>query len=199
MGQRLVITLEQNEKAVAAIYYHWSAYTYDALRATKDVINCVYNGQHETMDGLLLRLIHHLEANGGGIRGTDEEFAHIKSLYPGEEFKTDGYSRNDGIIALSQQGIAALRSWSEGDVYINLDTDEVDFCVYSGYDDLEEYLEERKEWDDEFDENEFKHIPKYDVCLGHFGIDEIDDVLYVIGNTNAHVIQCGDEVCELIE
>lgn len=199
MGQRLVITLEQNDKAVAAIYYHWSAYTYSALEETKSVIDCIYNKEDEPINMTLLRLIQHLEANGGGIRGNDEEFAYIKSLYPNAEFKTDGYSRNNGIIALSPQGITDLRGWSEGDVYINLDTDQVDFCVYGGYEGLEEYLEERKEWDDEFDENDFKHIPKYDICLGYFGVNEIDDVLSVIGGTNEHVIQCNGEVCELIE
>lgn len=199
MGQRLVITLEQNDKAVAAIYYHWSAYTYSALQETKDVINCIYNGERETIDKTLLRIIRHLEASGGGIRGVDDEFKYIKSLYPGEEFKTDGYSRNNGIIALSSKGIADLRSWSEGDVYINLDTDQVDFCVYSGYEDIAEYLEERREWDDELDEDEFKNIPVYNICLGYFGTDEIDDVLSVVGNTNSHIIQCKSEFCELIE
>jgi hypothetical protein len=199
MGQRLVITLEQNDKAVAAIYYHWSAYTYSALQETKRVIDCIYNKENETLDRMLLRLIHHLEDNGGGIRGSDEEFEYIKSLYPNAEFKTEGYSRNDGIIALSQQGMTDLRSWSEGDVYINLDTDQVDFCVYSGYESLEEYLEESKEWDDEFDANEFKHIPKYDICLGYFDVNEIDDVLCVVEHTNSHIIQCNGEVCELIE
>ena len=199
MGQRLVITLEQNEKAVAAIYYHWSAYTYDALKETKGVIDCIYNGEHETLDRTLLRLIRYVENIGGGIRGTDEEFAYIKTLYPGEEFKMDGYSRSCGLIALSPEGMATMRGWSEGDVYINLDTDEVDFCVYGGYDNLEEYLENRKEWDDDFDEEEFKDIPQYDICLGYFGTDKIDEVLDVIYNNDAHVIQCGTEVCELIE
>lgn len=199
MGQRLVITLEQNDKAVAAIYYHWSAYTYSALLETRKIIDCIYNSEDETLDRTLLRLIHHLEANGGGIRGTDEEFAYIKSLYPGEEFKTDGYSRNDGIIALSQDGMTTMRGWSEGDVYINLDTDQVDFCVYSGYESLEEYIEERKEWDDEFDEKEFENVPQFDISLGYFDVGEIDDVMNVIEHTNAHVIQCNGEVCELIE
>ena len=200
MGQRLVITLEQNEKKVAAIYYHWSAYTYSALQETKDVINCIYNGEHEPIEGLLLRLIHHLEANGGGINGSDNEHEYIQKLYPNETFKTDGYSRNRGLIAISPQGIALMQRWSEGDVYINLDTDEVDFCIYSGYESLEEYLDARKEWDDEFDENDFKDIPKLNCCLGLFGIDEIDDVIAELDEVDGcAVIQCGDEICELIE
>lgn len=200
MGQRLVISITQNEKEVAAIYYHWSGYTYSALQETKRVINCIYNGEHETMDRLLLRLIHHLEANGGGIKGDESELSYIQSLYPNETFKTDGYSRNDGIIALSSKGISDLQRWSEGDVFIDLDRDEVDFCVYSGYEDLDEYIEERESWDDDFDKDDLKNnIPKFDVCLGLFDITEIDELLHIVGGTDAHVIQCGDEFCELIE
>jgi hypothetical protein len=76
----------------------------------------------------------------------------------------------------------------------------VDFCAYSGYENLEEYLEDRKTWDDEFDEEEFKNIPKRDCCLGYFGIDEIDEIIEQIESVgNEYVIQCGDEICELID
>ena len=142
MGQRLVITIEKNEEAIAAIYYHWSAYTYSALQETKKVIDCIYNHRDETQDEMLLRLIKCIEENGGGIRATTEEFDYIKSLYPNEKFKTENYDRCNGLIALSKQGIADLQNWSEGDVFIDLDTDQVDFCVYSGYESIEEYIEE---------------------------------------------------------
>lgn len=199
MGQRLVMVLEQDNKEVAAIYYHWSAYTYSALDKTKKIIDCIYNGKHETMDQLLLRVIRYLEANGGGVVGNEDEFSYVQSLYPYETFKRDGVSRNDGIIALSPHGIKESKDWSEGDVYINFDTDQVDFCVYSGYEDIKEYIEERKSWDDDFTEEDLKDMPRYDICLGYFDVTDIDDVLYCIGSTNAHVIQCGNEICELIE
>lgn len=199
MGQRLVITLKQNDEDVAAIYYHWSAYTYSALQETKKVINCLYNGEHETVDRMLLRLIRHLEDNGGGIVGDEEELNYIQSLYPNETFKRDDVGRNDGIIALSQKGIAESQKWSEGDVFIDLDRDEVDFRVYSGYEDLEEYIDERKSWDDEFDEEDLKDMPEFDVSLGLFDITAIDELLHIVGGTDAHVIWCGNEVCELTE
>ena len=101
---------------------------------------------------------------------------------------------------MSEDGIRDLQSWSEGDVYIQLDNDMVDFRVYSGYESLEEYLEERKSWDNTFDEEEFKNIPELDCCLGHFDVDEIDDVIAKLDSVgNEYVIQCGDEICELIE
>lgn len=200
MGQRLVINIEKNEKVIAAIYYHWSAYTSSALYETKKVIDCIYDHKNETQEEMLLRLIKHLEKNGGGIRGADKEFDYIKALYPNEQFKTENYSRNDGLIALSKDGISALQSWSEGDVFINLDEDRVDFCVYSGYENLDEYLEERKEWDDEFDEEKFKNIPKLDCCLGHFDVGEIDYVMAQLDSVgNCGVVQCDDEICELID
>ena len=200
MGQRLVVTVETNEKNLCNIYYHWSAYTYSALLHTKKIIDCIYNHKDETEEELLLRLIRFCERNGGGIRGTEDEFKYIQSLYPNETFVTENYSRNDGLIALSKKGMADLQSWSEGDVYINLDTEQVDFCVYSGYEDLEEYIEERKSWDEDFDEKEMDSIPTFDFCLGYFNVSEIDKIVAGIDSVgnNEFVIMCDNEVCALI-
>ena len=199
MGQRLVISIEKEKRTLCSIYYHWSGYTGSALEETRKVINCIYNKKDETDKEMLLRLIHFIESEGGCIRGCIEERDYIQSLYPNETFSNDG-GRNNGLIALSEEGIRDLKSWSEGDVFIQLDDDMVDFCVYSGYESLEEYIEERKSWDDEFDEEEFKNIPKLDCCLGYFGVDEIDYVIDQLDSVgNEYIIQCGDEICELIE
>lgn len=199
MGQRLVVTVETNEEKWCAIYYHWSGYTKAALEETKKIIGCIYNGKHETKEEILLRLIHFIESEGGCIRGTRDEHDYIQSLYPNENFNEEG-SRNDGLIALSEAGIRAFQSWAEEEVFINVDTDEVDFCAYSGYENLEEYLDDRRSWDDEFDEEEFKNIPKLDCCLGYFGVDEIDDVIEKIDSVkDEYIVQCGNEICELID
>ena len=198
MGQRLVVTIQNEGRDIAAIYYHWSAYTYSALYETRNIINCIYNHMDETEEQMLLKLIRFLEDEGGCIRGSEEEHEYIQSLYPNEIFKDEG-SRNDGLIALSEDGIRDLQGWSEGDVFIQLDNDMVDFCVYSGYESLEEYLEERQSWDDEFDEDKLKDIPKLDCCLGCFGVDEIDNIIDQLDSVgNEYIIQCGDEICELI-
>ena len=198
MGQRLVVTIETNEKNLCNIYYHWGAYTYSALLHTKEIIDCIYNHKDETEEELLLRLIRFCERNGGGIRGTEDELKYIQSLYPNEIFVTENYSRNDGLIALSKKGMADLQSWSEGDVFINLDTDQVDFCVYSGYEYLEEYVEERKSWDEDFDEKEME-VPEFDFNLGYFDVHDIDAIIAGLDTTNAHIIKCNEEICELIE
>lgn len=201
MGQRLVVTVKNNNKRLCNIYYHWSAYTYDALYETRKVINCIYNHKDETEKEMLLRLIRFCENNGGGITGNRgfNEFQYIQNLYPNEEFKSEGIDRNDGLIALSEKGMADLQSWSEGDVYINIDEDQVNFCVYSGYETLKEYIEDRKSWDDEFDETELRNIPEFDFCLGYFDVGDIDSIAAAIYNTDAYIIKCDGEICELIE
>ena len=200
MGQRLICTIKTNEKTLCNIYFHWSAYTYSALLETKKIIDCIYNHKYETEKELMLRLIRFCEENGGGIRGTEDEFEYIQNLYPNQTFKTDDYSRNDGLIALSEKGMADLQSWSECDVYINIDTDEVDFCVYAGYESLDEYIRERKSWDDEFDETELKNIPTFDFNLGNFNVGDINAIIASLDSVgvNEDVIKCGNEICELI-
>lgn len=201
MGQRLVVTIESNEETLCNIYYHWGAYTYSALIHTKEIIDCIYNHKDETESELLLRLIRHCENNGGGINCNEEynEHEHIQKLYPNETFIADDYSRNNGLIAISEKCIAGQQACSEGDVYINIDTDQVDFCVYSGYEDLKEYIEERKSWDDDFDEKEMDNIPKFDFCLGQFDVSDIGAIIASLDENDAHVIECNGEICEMIE
>lgn len=201
MGQRLVVTIEKNEKAIAKIYYHWSGYTGDSLYRTRDIIHCIYNHKDETEKELQLRLIRFCEENGGGITGTEEyrEFEYIQNLFPNETFKTNDYGRSNGLIALSEKGMLGLQRWSEGDVFINLDTDQVDFCVYCGYESLEEYIEERKSWDDEFNEKELENIPTFDFSLGYFDVNDIDAIIDSLDGTDYEgVIKCDGEICEMI-
>ena len=201
MGQRLVVTIENNEKTLAKIYYHWSAYTYSALYKTRNIINCIYNHRDETEKELQLKLIRFCENNGGGITGNEKynEHEYIQKLFPNEAFKTEDYSRNNGLIALSEIGMDGLQGWSEGDVFINIDTDQVDFCVYCGYENLEEYIEERKEWDEDFDETETEDVPEFNFSLGQFNTNDIDEIIASLDTTNEHIIKCGGEICEIIE
>lgn len=201
MGQRLVITLERNERPIAAIYYHWGAYTSSALHYTREIINCIYDEEYEneTDTEKLLRLIKFVESNGGGITGDEYERNYIQSLYPDETFKSENYSRNDGLISLSEQGISKLQGWSEGDVFIDLGNDEIDFCVFCGYNSIEEYAEERKSWDDDFDESEIGEIPKLNCELGYFKVEDIDGIINAIDETQAYVVNCNGTICGLIE
>lgn len=198
MGQRLVITVKKNDEDLAKIYFHWSAYTYSALLETKKVIDCIYNHKDETIKEMQLRLIKFLEDNGGGIKGDESEIKYIQRMYPNEVFKTDGYSRSYGLIALSKDGMQDLQYWSEGDVTIDLDTDTVDNTVYGWWDDIDEYNESRKEWDDDFDGYKLEDIEDVRCDIGQFNVEDIDKILSALYNVDG-VCRNGEDIFEMIE
>lgn len=199
MGQRLVISIETDGNPIAKLYYHWSAYTSSALYETQQVIDCIYNHKDETIKELQLRLIRFCEANGGGIDGNKEEQEYIQNMFPNEKFLTDGYSRSRGLIALSEKGMDDMQSWSEGDVIIDLDEDIINFGVYCCYDDLDEYVENRKEWDDEFEGITLEEIPDIGYDLGWIDVSDIGKVVDAVVEVRDGLARCGNEIYELTE
>lgn len=198
MGQRLVVTVNFQGQDLAKIYYHWSAYTYSALHETKKILDCIYNHEDESEKELQLRLIRFCEENGGGIKGDDSEFEYIRNMYPGEEFKTENYSRSYGLIALSEKGMADLQMWSEGDVEIDLDEEMIHFGVYGWYEHLDYYNEERAEWDEDFEPLTLEEVPDIGYDLGEFSCADIEDIMTAIYNVD-HVCRYGNEIYELDE
>lgn len=199
MGQRLVITVKNNEKDLAKIYYHWSAYTMSALLEAKDVINCIYNHNDETEKELQLRLIRFLEARGGGIDGTLLERSRIQEMFPSETFKTEGVNRNQGLIALSQEGMDDIQSWSEGDLDIIIDEDVIINSVFWGGYDFDEYKELAMENDEDFDPNTtIDSIPDIGYDLSEIDIEELDSVINALNTHRDFVVRYGNEIFEII-
>lgn len=198
MGQRLIITVKQNKEDVCKIYFHWSAYTYSALLETKKIIDCIYNHEDETVKEMQLRLIKFLEANGGGIRGDQYEFEYIQKMYPNETFKTDGYSRSNGLIALSKTGMDELQYWSEGDIIIDVDEGIVENTVFGWYDDIKEYNQERMEWDEDFEGYKLEELEEIEYDLGEFNVEHIDDIIASLYDVDC-VCRFGNEIFEMIE
>lgn len=201
MGQRLVITVKNNGINLAKIYYHWSAYTVSALMEARRIVDCICEEDYKTEKELKLRLIHFCEKNGGGIDGGSDspEFKYIQNMFPNETFKSEGINRTYGLIALSENGMNDLQNWSEGDLDIILDEDLIINYVYFGYDNFEEYKENRSDWDDDFDKDmKLEDVPDigYDLCEIVF--DEIDDVIAELNKVNEFVVKNGNEIFELI-
>ena len=170
MGQRLVITVVQNETDLAKIYYHWSAYSVCALEEAKQLIDHILT--HKTMDNdLRLQLVKYLEANGGGIDGgyESEEFKTFSKLYPNESFN-ECPSRNDGLISFTKAGMRDMQRWSEGDIFIDLDSKMLYNTVFSI-----DTIEELREWYDE--DIKLEDIPEYDINIDEIPFDEIGDVI----------------------
>ena len=201
MGQRLVVTVKNNGKDLAKIYFHWSAYTVSALMEARRIVDCICEEDYKTEKELQLRLIHFCEENGGGIDGGSDspEFKYIQNMFPNETFKSEGINRTYGLIALSENGMNDLQNWSEGDLDIILDEDLIINYVYFGYDNFEEYKENRSDWDDDFDKDmKLEDIPDigYDLC--EIGFDEIDDVIEKLNKVNEFVVKNGNNIFELV-
>lgn len=200
MGQRLVVTIERKEQTLAKLYFHWSAYTGDALYVTRDIIHCIYNHEHETDRRMLLRLIRFCEERGGGIDGGkgSEAWKYITTTYPGEKFKSEEISRSDGLIALDEDSMEEMQRYSEGDVYINLDEDMVNFGVYAGYEELDEYLEIMGE-DEDLEGLTEEDIPYIDYELGYFDVNDIDAIVDAFEKTDDvhNLMIFGSEIVEL--
>ena len=198
MGQRLVVTVRSMGEDLCKIYYHWSAYSFSALKETQDIVNCIYNHEDETKEQLLLRLIRFCEENGGGIDGKPSEFEYIQKLYPNETFKNEDCSRNYGLIALSEDGMAQLQYWSEGDVTIDLDEERIYNGVFCYYETLEEYNREMRECDDEFEPKTLDDITDIGYDLGDIAIVDLDDVLDELRSVD-WVCRYGNEIYDLTE
>lgn len=199
MGQRLIITVRQNQKDIAKVYYHWSAYTFSALNEARLLVNeCICSDSFKTKD-MRLRLIHYLESKGGGIDGglENEEGKYICSLYPDESFSANS-NRNCGLIAISEKGMKDLQVWSEGDLTIDIDTQTVQNRVYFIYESLDELNEERKEWmEEDYVPLTVKDITEAEKNPEVFSFDEIDDHMKML--RNKEFISYNNRIYSIIE
>lgn len=134
MGQRLVVSIKRNlgdEKSLCKIYYHWSGYTSSALEETLQIINhlkSIEDIEKVSDKQIQLSLIRFCESNGGGIDG-GENFDFVEKYFPNEIFKKQGYSRNNGLIAISDKDQEDMQGWSEGDVVVGINDRKVSFRV----------------------------------------------------------------------
>ena len=199
MGQRLVVTVSNYGEDIAKIYYHWSAYSLSALQEVRDIINVLYDDENAEYD-IRLRLVRFCEKNGGGIKGgkDSDEWKYITRFYQNEAFKEENISRNYGLIALSEDGMADLQSWSEGDVYINIDENEVINYVNCTYESIDEYNKERLKWDYDFKELTLNNIPSINYDLTNFSTNDIDYVIMELQNFKGYVCRHGNDIYELI-
>ena len=193
MGQRLVVTIRQDQKDIAKIYYHWSAYSVSALEEARDIINYLYDEDNNVTD-VRLSLIKYCESKGGGITGGNDsdEFKAIQQIYPNEKFYSNP-NRNDGLIALTEIGMDDLQSWSEGDIEINLDDESVLNSVFFVGD-----LNSVNEYGDEDDQLTLDKIPEKDINIEYFSFSEIDNVIDELENLDGYLFRKGTDIYKLI-
>lgn len=135
MGQRLNIEIKINGKVQANAYYHWSGYTESAKKLAKDILKEAQ--RYNLKENPTVSAIKLLEVTRAGLTGTEMKIA--KEKYPEIEF-ANAIDRNDGLIAISDEGIKDTRTWEEGRVTLDFDKQIVKFNVWS-VETLDEYVE----------------------------------------------------------
>lgn len=125
MGQRLNIEIHENGKCLANAYYHWSAYTQEALELTLDILEYYPRAQSRYGLSCALELLRHtgakIPADEFISYGMNEELAAALST---------GANGTDGLIAISEKGIKETRALEEGHVIIDIGCGTVDFDVF---------------------------------------------------------------------
>lgn len=179
MGQRLNIEILDGGIPLANSYYHWSAYSGDSLKLTRQIISLLsdkaYVAKYPDKRELAIRL---LEATGAGAN--DSEYREIAknpklSKYTIKEC-TD---RNNGLIAISEAGMEETRNWEEGRVSIDLHSGTFNFGVYD-----ESSREEYYEWNSK---EEYNELPIIDKSLeGDFPFNEIGALCELYEKTRDH-------------
>ena len=139
MGQRLNIQIEANNPTtnetvvLANCYYHWSGYTSSAIELVNEIVKSgVYN--LDILDPVE-KAIRLLEATGAGL-AKDE----LTDTYNTPKYKVST-SRNDGLIAISEEGINDTVYWEESRVTINLTTGSINMSDMF-YDETDEFPSE---------------------------------------------------------
>ena len=144
MGQRLNIQIEANNtdtnetEVLANCYYHWSGNTYGAMELVNEIVDSgIYN--LDILDPVE-KAIRLLEATGAGL-AEDE----LTDNYNTHKYKM-GINRNDGLIAISEEGTNRIAEWEESRVTINLTTGSINTSDMF-YDETDEFSKEVLETD----------------------------------------------------
>ena len=196
MGQRLVVTVKSTGEDLCKMYFHWSAYTISALMEVRDMM-AEFPMETNSKEDAILYFIRYCEEYGGGIDGgmDSKEWNYITNKYPNYKFKSENINRNRGLIAISEDGMDEMQSWSEGDIYINLDEMTVHNELFLYYDDIDEYNRELADREDE--SITLDEIPEIGE-IGDFDLEDIDDVIANLEDIPGYVCRNGNEIYELI-
>lgn len=157
MGQRLNVEIVSNGKLLANAYYHWDAYTGISLRRIDDILNKLNEIKESVKDDLDLA-IKLLESTGAGINDVERNYIladpELSKYLP----INDCVDRNEGILAITKEGMQNIRYWEEGRVTIDVRKRTILFRVYWEVT-KEDYL------DDYYDMEHYEQLPTIDYDL----------------------------------
>ena len=207
MGQRLTIRIYQNkeqEKSIATLYYHWSAYTESALEELKTFYNNYLHyfkiqqieqkllqihptpfeavKQYNELDNIVTSIYQAVIETGGGYASDADEAENAINLY--SALKTHynpnhSVNRNNGIVAFTEEQQNELYNLSEEDIKLYLDEQEFQFNVYCSYiinDDRDDYEHLIEKWFNTEDIDDITNEQIINYCTNN--LPKIDDLQY---------------------
>jgi len=127
VGQRLNIEVCYDGDLIANAYYHWSAFTTSSLNILEEVIDAY---KHRTEISSLKVAVQILQATGAGVNDEEKEriTADTTGKFQGISFQ-DCINRNEGLLAVTEQGMEETRKWEEGRITVDIGTEEFIFDV----------------------------------------------------------------------
>lgn len=191
MGERLVVKINNGGKDFAAIYYHWGAYTVDALRIVQRIINALGNYEKKSEEQIQLDLIQMCERDGGGVEYDDIQYVSHKLHC---NFKHDNISRNDGLIAISPEGVSQMGQWATP-IHIDLHNKVIDNYVFDSFSSYKEYCDYCDEW--ELDAEPYDSIKRISCDLAYFSFEELP-ILYMELDNSDYIVKHDDTIYTLI-
>lgn len=121
MGERLVFKVIKREKCIATLYYHWSGYTgsiyFEAGNLASWLRDNGFTGE-ESIEKTQEMLLHFVQQNGGGV-GSKETLDEFKKR--GINPMESGFSRNCGLLDITDTGMRDAERWGEHIEEFNLD------------------------------------------------------------------------------
>ena len=145
MGQRLVITVKDENKELAKAYYHWSGYTASGLAVTSTAIQHLEYAAKNAISSMSIQRItdktltdddiknrtslliacNMLFSTNAGMEVYSKEDEAFKALFPECNYMT-GINRSDGLVAITDKGMENIQKYSEADVIIDIDNKTAD-------------------------------------------------------------------------
>lgn len=171
MGQRLNIEIWNNGEVLANAYYHWSAYTGSAAAITRSILNNIDTSAPVDV----MYAVRLLEKTGAGVNHDESERIKAEGKFPISEFKP-GVSRDEGLLAVTENGIIEARYWEEHRVSIYLDESRVDFGVFHK---LRTYQWE-KDYGEDYSGKKACDLRKVNANLSDIKFDKFDEVFNMI-------------------
>lgn len=191
MGQRLNIEVVCGDRVLANAYYHWSAYSSSAIYLTQKAID-TYN-ESESKLGIKLAIAM-LESTGAGVNTPERVRIESSDRYKRCRFR-DAIDRNEGLLAVTEDGIEETRRWEEGRVTIDLETQTIRFDVM--------YIYSKQEYEDEvaeyYDDMTYDELPQMDIDVYEIPFDDLFILQEYVDNYHAVRTMIADEVVCWIE